>query len=79
MLMLSHFKGHAMCGFGGTLKNISIGVASSNGKAWIHSVGRTKDAKEMWSLIDDRDGFLESMAQADKAVVEYFNPKIWLI
>lgn len=75
MLMLSHFKGHAMGGFGGALKNMSIGVASSNGKAWIHSVGRTKDTKEMWGLIDDQDDFLESMAEADKAVIEYFKPE----
>lgn len=75
MLMLSHFKGHAMGGFGGALKNMSIGVASSNGKAWIHSVGRTKDTKEMWNLIEDQDVFLESMAEADKAVVEYFKPE----
>ena len=75
MLMLSHFKGHAMGGFGGALKNMSIWVASSNGKAWIHSVGRTKDTKEMWNLIEDQDGFLESMAEADKAVVEYFKPE----
>jgi len=75
MLMLSHFKGHAMGGFGGALKNMSIGVASSNGKAWIHSVGRTKNPKEMWGLIDDQDGFLESMAEADKAVIEYFKPE----
>lgn len=75
MLILSHFKGHAMGGFGGALKNMSIGVASSNGKAWIHSVGRTKDTKEMWNLIEDQDGFLESMAEADKAVVEYFKPE----
>lgn len=75
MLVLSHFKGHAMGGFGGALKNMSIGVASSNGKAWIHSVGRTKDTKKMWNLIEDQDGFLESMAEADKAVVEYFKPE----
>ena len=72
MLMLSHFKGHVMGGFGGALKNMSIGVASSNGKAWIHSVGRTSDTKKVWELTDDQDGFLESMAEADKAVVEYF-------
>lgn len=75
LLMLSHFKGHAMGGFGGALKNMSIWVASSNGKAWIHSVGRTKDTKEMWNLIEDQDDFLESMAEADKAVVEYFKPE----
>ena len=72
MLMLSHFKGHAMGGFGGALKNMSIGVASRNGKAWIHSVGVTKDPDEMWHHTDDQYGFLESMAEADKAVVDYF-------
>lgn len=72
MLMLSHFKGHAMGGFGGALKNMSIGVASKNGKAWIHSAGITKDADETWNHVDDQDGFLESMAEADKSVVDYF-------
>ncbi len=72
MLMLSHFKGHAMGGFGGALKNMSIGVASRNGKAWIHSVGVTTDPDKMWSYVDDQDGFLESMAEACKAVVEHF-------
>ncbi len=75
MLMLSHFKGHAMGGFGGALKNMSIGVASSNGKAWIHSVGITTDPDAMWSHTDDQDGFLESMAEADKAVVTHFGPE----
>lgn len=72
ILMLSHFKGHAMGGFGGALKNMSIGVASKNGKAWIHSVGITKDPDESWNYTDDQDGFLESMAEADQAVVSYF-------
>lgn len=72
MLMLSHFKGHAMGGFGGALKNMSIGVASRNGKAWIHSVGITKDPDEMWNHVDDQDGFLESMAEACKGVVSFF-------
>lgn len=72
MLMLSHFKGHAMGGFGGALKNMSIGVASKNGKAWIHSVGFTEDPDEMWHHTDNQDGFLESMAEADKSVVDYF-------
>lgn len=72
MLMLSHFKGHAMGGFGGALKNMSIGVASRNGKAWIHSVGITKDPDEMWNHTSDQDGFLESMAEACKSVIEYF-------
>lgn len=72
MLMLSHFKGHMMGGFGAALKNMSIGVASRNGKAWIHSVGRTKDADAMWGMIEDQDGFLESMAEACSAVMNYF-------
>lgn len=72
ILMLSHFKGHAMGGFGGALKNMSIGVASKYGKSWIHSVGITKDPDEMWNHTGDQDGFLESMAEADKAVVDYF-------
>lgn len=72
MLMLSHFKGHQMGGFGGTLKNMSIGVASTNGKAWIHSAGLTDYPNIMWNHTDDQDGFLESMAEADEAVVDYF-------
>lgn len=74
MLMLSHFKGHAMGGFGGALKNMSIGVASRNGKAWIHSVGRTEDPDDCWNFIEDQDGFLESMAEACKSVVDFFKP-----
>lgn len=72
MLMLSHFKGHAMGGFGGALKNMSIGVASREGKAWIHSVGFTKDPDVMWNHTEDQDVFLESMAEACKSVVDYF-------
>ncbi len=72
MLMLSHFKGHAMGGFGGALKNMSIGVSSSHGKAWIHSVGITKSCEEMWGHVNDQDGFLESMAEACEAVIDYF-------
>ncbi len=75
MLMLSHFKGHQMGGFGGALKNMSIGVASRNGKAWIHSVGITNNPDEMWEHINNQDGFLESMAEADKAVITYFEPQ----
>ena len=72
MLMLSHFKGHAMGGFGGALKNMSIGVASRNGKAWIHSSGHTADPDKMWDYVGDQNGFLESMAEACKAVVTFF-------
>ena len=66
MLMLSHFKGHMMGGFGGALKNMSIGVASSHGKANIHGAG---DVSKIWSA--DHDSFLESMADADSAVIDY--------
>ncbi len=76
MLMLSHFKGHQMGGFGGALKNMSIGVASANGKAWIHTAGVTKDTIEMRSNWAEQDHFLESMAEADESVVSYMNGNI---
>ncbi len=66
MLVLSHFKGHPMGGYGGALKNISIGLASSHGKANIHGAGKPD---EMWTA--DHDSFLESMAEAAKTVVDY--------
>ena len=68
MVNLAHFKGHAIGGFGGVLKNQSIGVASSAGKLYIHSAGRSSTR---W-LSDDQDGFLESMASAAQAVHNYF-------
>lgn len=76
MLMLSHFKGHQMGGFGGALKNMSIGVASSSGKAWIHTAGATKSSAELWSNLPEQDHFLESMAEADESVVSYMNGNI---
>lgn len=75
MLVLSHFKGHAMGGFGGALKNMSIGIASRNGKAWIHSAGKTNNPEEMWNYISNQDGFLESMAEADESIVNFFTDK----
>lgn len=74
MLVLSHFKGHPMGGFGGALKNISIGIASSHGKAYIHGAGN--EAK-IWSA--DHDAFLESMADAAKSIVDHFGEKIVFI
>lgn len=71
MLVLSHFKGHAMGGFGGALKNISIGIGSSNGKAWIHTAGKTKNPLELWDNLPEQDAFLESMADASKGVINY--------
>lgn len=75
MLMLSHFKGHQMGGFGGALKNMSIGVASRNGKAWIHSWGNTDSTDKMWEFTDNQDAFLESMAEACESVISYFKPE----
>lgn len=72
MINLAHFKGHAMGGFGGVLKNQSIGVASAAGKAYIHSAGITDDVNECWSHTANQDGFLESMAAAAQAVHDYF-------
>lgn len=71
MLVLSHFKGHPMGGYGGALKQLSIGVASSYGKGYIHGVGNPDD---FWN--SDHDSFLESMADAAKSVVDYFDGKI---
>lgn len=72
MINLAHFKGHAMGGFGGVLKNQSIGVASAAGKAYIHSAGVTSDVNECWNHTGNQDGFLESMAAAAQAVHNYF-------
>lgn len=66
-LVLSHFKGHAMAGFGGAIKNISIGLGSSEGKSWIHSAGKSRT--NPWG--GDQDDFLESMGEAGKAVSDY--------
>jgi len=72
MINLAHFKGHQMGGLGGVLKNASIGVASSSGKAYIHSSGKTESPAEMWGYISNQDGFVESMAAAAQAVHNYF-------
>lgn len=71
ILMLSHFKGHAMGGFGGALKNMSIGVASSNGKANIHTAGKVQSPSKLWDNLPLQDHFLESMADACKAVMDH--------
>lgn len=76
MLMLSHFKGHQMGGFGGALKNMSIGVASSRGKTWIHTAGKTNNPSEIWTNTAKQDDFLESMAEADESVVSYMKENI---
>ena len=83
MIALNHFKGHPMGGYGGALKNLSIGCASPNGKAYIHSSGKMEklDIAKLWTpeFIGDQDGFLESMAAAAQAVTDYFRAKKGII
>jgi len=74
MLVLSHFKGHPMGGYGGAIKQLSIGVASAYGKTYIHGVG---DPENFWSA--DRNTFLEAMADAAGSVIDYFNGNILYI
>ena len=79
MLVLSHFKGHPMGGYGGALKQLSIGVASSQGKSWIHSAGKTKDQTILWDNLPEQNKFLEAMADSASSIVEYFKGKIVFI
>lgn len=72
LLVLSHFKGHAMGGYGGALKQLSIGCASSRGKTLIHTAGVTDDQKVLFQNLPEQDRFLEAMADAAKSVVDYF-------
>ena len=76
MLVLSHFKGHPMGGYGGALKQLSIGCSSSEGKSWIHSAGKSKDQYEIWNNLPEQDKFLESMADAASSVHNLFKGKI---
>ena len=79
IINLAHFKGHAMGGFGGVIKNQSIGIASSNGKAYIHTAGATRNPNELWNNLPEQNAFLESMAEAAKAVSDYMNGHILYI
>ena len=72
MVVLAHFKGHPMGGYGGALKQLSIGCASSEGKAWIHSGGKLKDQTVVWNNLPPQDTFLEAMADAASSVVSLF-------
>ncbi len=79
MLVLSHFKGHPMGGYGGALKQLSIGCASSAGKVNIHSAGKYTSAEDqdvVWTDLPEQNSFLESMAEAASAVVDHFQDKI---
>ena len=72
MLVLSHFKGHAMGGYGGALKQLSIGCASSAGKTFIHTAGKADKQEELFDNLPEQDRFLEAMADSASSVVEYF-------
>lgn len=82
MLVLSHFKGHPMGGYGGALKQLSIGCASCAGKVQIHSAGKYTEASQqdiVWNDLPEQDAFLESMAEAASAVVDHFGENIAFI
>lgn len=79
MLVLAHFKGHPMGGYGGALKQLSIGCASRAGKALIHSGGRSDDNIKAWEVHAEQDRFCEAMADAASTVVEHFKGKIAFI
>ena len=79
MLVLAHFKGHPMGGYGGALKQLSIGCASAEGKALIHSGGKSTSNIEAWDMHADRNGFPEAMADAASSVVKHFEGKIAFI
>lgn len=76
MLVLSHFKGHPMGGYGGALKQLSIGCASSGGKCWIHSGGKITDQSIVWDHVPPQEIFCEAMADAAESVVRLFDGKI---
>ena len=76
MLVLSHFKGHPMGGYGGALKQLSIGCASSVGKSWIHSAGVVKEQEKLFDNIAKQNRFLEAMADAASSVHNMFKGKI---
>lgn len=79
MLVLSHFKGHATGGYGGALKQLSIGCASSAGKTLIHTAGKVNNQNELFNNLPEQDRFLEAMADAAESVVEYFKGNIVFI
>lgn len=79
MVVLSHFKGHAMGGFGGAIKNMSIGCASRNGKARVHSAGASDDPNVAWNKLPQQEIWLESMAEGAKAITDYYGDKILYI
>ena len=79
IVVLSHFKGHQMGGFGGALKNISIGLGSSAGKTYIHTAGKTANVDSVWTVGAEQKEFIESMAEAAKAITDYSGDRILYI
>lgn len=78
-MVLSHFKGHPMAGFGGALKNVAIGLASAEGKAWIHTAGKSKTVPVDWTNVPPQEDFLESMAEACESVFDAAGDNILFI
>ena len=78
-MVLSHFKGHPMAGFGGALKNVAIGIASSAGKAWIHTAGKSREVPVDWENVPPQNDFLESMAEACESVFDHTGDNILYI
>ena len=78
-VVLSHFKGHPMAGFGGALKNVAIGMASAEGKAWIHTAGKSRALPVDWDNVPPQNDFLESMAEACEAVFDKAGDNILFI
>lgn len=76
ILCLSHFKSHIMGGFGGAIKNMSIGVASPNGKAYIHTAGKVENVESLWSNVGDQVGFEKAMAEVADSVRNFVNKKV---
>lgn len=76
MINLAHFKGHAMGGFGGVMKNASIGVASTAGKTYIHTAGKVTEPNKLFQNLPEQDFFLESMAATAQAVHNYFSGRV---
>ncbi len=79
LLVVSHFKGHPMGGYGGALKQLSIGIASSRGKAYIHSAARTLDQNDLWDNLPPQNDFLCAMADAASSVCDYFKDNMAFI
>lgn len=76
LLVLSHFKGHPAGGFGGALKQLSIGCASTKGKVYIHTAGQSTDQAKFWDLFAKQEDFTAAMAEAASTIMEYFKDKV---